>query len=190
MLFRSLRVEADQDIANPTLSTVAAQVRCVASRQQPVLSNWFSPSAFSTNDRVSCGLVTNSYDPNDKLVTPRGAGANGVVAPGSEFTYTIRFQNTGNDTAFVVQVYDTLDVTHLDLSTLQIGASSHRGGAFTITGQGKPVLRWRWERILLPDSATNPAASQGFVTFSIKAKTTAPLASRVRSEERRVGKEC
>lgn len=177
-----LRLEADQDIANPTLSTVTAQVRCLASRAVPVLNNWFSPSAFSTNDRVSCGLITNSYDPNDKQVTPRGAGASGIVAPGSELSYTVRFQNTGNDTAFIVQVYDTLDVTHLDLATLQIGASSHPGGTFTISGQGKPVLHWRWDRILLPDSNTNLAASQGYVTFSIRAKATAPLASTVRNK--------
>lgn len=177
-----LRLEADQDIANPALSTVTAQVRCLNGRQVPVLNNWFSEGAFSVNDRTSCGQVTNSWDPNDKQVSPMGRGPRGVVPPGTELTYTIRFQNTGTDTAFVVQVYDTLDITHLDLATLRIGATSHPGGTFNISGQGRPVLQWRWSRIMLPDSNRNKEGSIGYVTFAIRAKADAPLGTEVRNK--------
>jgi photosystem II stability/assembly factor-like uncharacterized protein len=176
-----LRLEADQDIANPALSTVTAQVRCLNGRPVPVVNNWFSDAAFSVNDRVTCGQITNSYDPNDKQVSPSGRGPRGIVAPGTELTYTIRFQNTGTDTAFVVQVYDTLDITHLDLSTLRIGATSHQGGTFTLSGQGKPVLHWRWDRILLPDSNRNKEGSNGFVSFAIRSKANTALGTEVRN---------
>ena len=76
-----LRLEADQDIANPTLSTVTAQVRCLNGHPVPVVNNWFSDAAFSVGDRTSCGQVTNSYDPNDKEVSPQGRGPRGIVPP-------------------------------------------------------------------------------------------------------------
>jgi uncharacterized repeat protein (TIGR01451 family) len=66
--------------------------------------------------------VRGSYDPNDKqgpaTITPT------QVANGKFIDYTIRFQNTGTDTAFNVVVTDTL-ANNLQANTLEIVSASH-----------------------------------------------------------------
>ena len=105
--------------------------------------------------------VVGSYDPNDKLSNPEGSF---VLQQDSVIDYTIRFQNTGTDTAFTVVVTDTLSVD-LDISTLQIGAGSNPFEYSLETGR---VLKFTFEDILLPDSNVNEAASHGFVGFRIR----------------------
>lgn len=39
--------------------------------------------------------------------------------------YLIRFQNTGNDTAFTVKILNLIDTTKLELSSFEFVASSH-----------------------------------------------------------------
>ena len=47
-------------------------------------------------------ILTCAYDPNDKLVEPLGILDEHYTLMNQELDYTIRFQNTGNDTAFNV----------------------------------------------------------------------------------------
>ncbi|HRH71210.1 MAG TPA: T9SS type A sorting domain-containing protein [Flavobacteriales bacterium] len=111
-------------------------------------------------------LVTGSYDPNDKLaVTSTGASEQMYFIDQDDWIdYTIRFQNTGTDTAFTVVISDTLEAV-LDPASLRVGASSH---PFTWDlGYGN-VLRFRFDDILLPDSNVNEVASHGQVMFRIK----------------------
>lgn len=105
--------------------------------------------------------VTGSYDPNDKLVHPEGIYH---IENDSLLDYTIRFQNTGTDTAFTVVVVDTLAAS-LDVSTFKPGAASHPY-TYTLTGGG--LLTFTFANILLPDSNVNEARSHGLVKFSIK----------------------
>lgn len=116
---------------------------------------------------VSC-----AFDPNDKLVTPVGYGAAGAVDIDLPWLdYTVRFQNTGNDTAFSVTVLDTLDMD-LDPLTMEVVAASH---ALTqIQVDTNRVALFRFDRILLPDSGLNEAASHGFVRFRIKPMAGSP----------------
>jgi uncharacterized repeat protein (TIGR01451 family) len=137
----------------------------------------FPPPDESPLEEIECVTVTNAYDPNDKQVFPTGWGAAGNVEPETEFTYKIRFQNTGTDTAFKVVLVDTLDA-HLDISSLQIGVASH-AYAFKVSGKGKPILTWTFKNILLPDSNTNEEKSHGFVNFSIRPKAGLALGTRL-----------
>ena len=66
--------------------------------------------------------ITGSYDPNDKIVTPIPNAQNVVALTEQPFEYTIRFQNTGNDTAFTVVITDTLD-KDFDISTFNLLAA-------------------------------------------------------------------
>ena len=104
-----------------------------------------------------------SYDPNDKKVEPRGVGDNGLVLKDSRFSYTIRFQNTGNDTAYNVVLVDTLS-SRLDYSTFEFLVSSHE--VYTVLDDNG-VLRFNFKNIFLVDSATNEEGSNGFVKFRI-----------------------
>jgi len=114
---------------------------------------------------IDCEEIIGSYDPNDKLVTPAGVGDRYDIYEGDELTYKIRFQNTGNDTAFTVVLVDTLDVEHLDITTLEVLSNSH---PYTLTVEDAQILTFTFNDILLVDSTANEQASHGFVTFKIK----------------------
>lgn len=116
------------------------------------------------NVKTACGLVTNSYDPNNKTVEPSGVGANGNVSPlTSSYNYTVNFQNTGNAPAFNVFILDTID-SSLDINTLLITGSSHLVSADIIAGN---VVKFSFDNIFLPDSTTDEAASHGYVAYRI-----------------------
>ncbi|MCB9356667.1 MAG: T9SS type A sorting domain-containing protein [Lewinellaceae bacterium] len=118
----------------------------------------------------ACFDVSNSYDPNDKTASPIGIGDQHVIRPGSRLDYTIRFQNSGNDTAFIVVLRDTLS-EDLDPGTLVLQGGSHPYSFALINGN---ILQFTFEGIMLPDSATNPAASQGYVQFGIRHRADLP----------------
>ncbi len=106
-----------------------------------------------------------SYDPNDKLVQPAREGDWTLFE--ETLTYTIRFQNTGNDVAFDVQIRDTLD-PNLDPTSLRVLGTSHPFQLNTSLTDSR-YLVFDFPRIFLPDSTSNPVGSQGFVTFQIDA---------------------
>ncbi len=124
----------------------------------------------SNNTLNKCFPVQNSWDPNFKEVYPRGVGAQGFVAQNTEFTYTIHFQNTGNAQAYNIAILDTMD-TDLDMSTFQIIAASHYVEPHLVGNNG---IKFQFNNIMLPDSASDPEGSQGWVTYKIKAKPGQP----------------
>lgn len=115
---------------------------------------------------IQCEAVVASYDPNDKRGFPLGWHAEHFLENDQEIEYTIRFQNTGNDTAFLIVVRDTLP-PELDPLSVRPGASSHPY-AFDIAGDG--TLAFTFGNIRLPDSTTNEPASHGYVNFTIAQK--------------------
>lgn len=122
-------------------------------------------------------MVTGSFDPNDKKVTPDGAITTAFINNGSYLDYTIRFQNTGTDTAFTVKIKDTLS-TNLDVSSFRmIGASHHYSTDLKPNG----IVEWTFNNILLPDSNVNEPRSHGFVRFRIKPKNTLVPGNQVRN---------
>jgi len=118
---------------------------------------------------LNCEIIRNSYDPNDKQGFPAGLSEENLLLKDQEIKYKIRFQNTGNDTAFTVIIRDTLD-SNLDFNTIRIGQASHN---YTFQQNGKNVA-FVFNTILLPDSTTNEPASHGFIDFYIKQMSTNP----------------
>lgn len=113
--------------------------------------------------------VTASLDPNDKSVTPAGDIPPSFVAGGNYLDYTVRFQNTGNDTAFVVVLRDTLSAL-VDPASFQMVAASH---PYRLQLGKDRDLEWTFDNIALPDSNVNEARSHGFVRYRVKALPTA-----------------
>jgi hypothetical protein len=106
-----------------------------------------------------------AYDPNDKTVTPAGITEQGYVAMDTDwFEYTVRFQNTGNDTAIHVVIVDQLDAD-LDRQTLQLLAWSH---PVEVSGDQFGTVTFSFPNIQLPDSTVNEVASHGFVRYRIR----------------------
>jgi uncharacterized repeat protein (TIGR01451 family) len=119
----------------------------------------------ANNSITHTRTITSAIDPNDKLAST-STGNTDVWHIGNDewIDYTIRFQNTGTDTAFNVVITDTL-FADLDPSSLQIGAGSH---PFTWELKGQGILEFEFANILLPDSNVNEEASHGFVGFRIR----------------------
>ncbi len=130
---------------------------------------WINPISTDTtpvnNHIVFNGIFQGSYDPNDKSVN------NGILEPAdlnNNLKYTIRFQNTGTDTAFTVMIRDTLS-DNLDRSTFRILGASHN---YSFIVRDHSLLEVFFQNILLPDSFTNEPKSHGFVQYSVKPKAT------------------
>ncbi len=110
--------------------------------------------------------ITGSFDPNYKKSNKPDYIDISTVDSSFEFNYSINFQNTGNDTAYKVILIDTLDA-NLDLLTLRDFKSSHD---FTSQLLYNKILKITFDNIMLPDSAANFAASNGFFSYKIKPK--------------------
>jgi hypothetical protein len=133
------------------------------------IESWISSDSLdmapANNYSIKKYHVINSYDPNALLVSPIGLTSAGFIPQNTELIYTTLFQNLGNAAAFKVRIVDTLDVNKLDLSTLSIISASHFYNFSIVNGN---VLVFTFNGINLPDSASNPEGSNGFVSYSIK----------------------
>lgn len=109
-------------------------------------------------------VLTCAFDPNDKQVLPVGDGEQHWTPMGTRFSYTVRFQNTGNSYAEDVEIVDQLDASLLPGSLRVAGASHVVRTTVSSTGE----VRFRFEDIMLPDSTTDPVASQGYVRFTVE----------------------
>jgi hypothetical protein len=122
-----------------------------------------------------CAEVRGSFDPNDKQGFPTGWQEQHLIEKNQPLDYLIRFQNTGNDTAFLVVLRDTLSPL-LAAGTVRPGPGSHPY-QFDLSDEG--VLTFRFPNILLPDSNVNEVASHGYVRFRVEQQPDLPLGSRI-----------
>jgi len=150
---------ADVTFATPT-TTPLGTIETFTATITPLVGDATPPN----NSETQQFTVVSSYDPNYLLVSPQGSGTPGYISTNdSVLKYTIHFQNTGTFQTSVIAIRDTLD-PNLDLSTIQIGASS-----FPVTMKLlNNTLIFLLDPIYLPDSATDPIASNGIVSFYIK----------------------
>jgi uncharacterized repeat protein (TIGR01451 family) len=132
------------------------------------------PDANAVNNTLTqCYTVVNSYDPNIKEVYPSTINPSNT----SEWlTYTVHFQNTGNDTAYTVVVRDTLS-NNVQPETFQYLASSHHA-VIQLFGQ---AMVFTFPKINLVDSATNPPLSEGWIQYKVKTKPNLPLTTQVKN---------
>ncbi|HRB53401.1 MAG TPA: T9SS type A sorting domain-containing protein [Bacteroidia bacterium] len=113
-----------------------------------------------------------SFDPNDILVSRDTLFTTEIPNP-PYLDYIIRFQNTGNDTAFNVKILNPLDTNKLQLNTLEYVASSHPVNMNFIYHERN--MEFKFDNILLPDSNVNEPLSHGFIHYRIKPKTSLVL---------------
>lgn len=127
------------------------------------------------NTFLLTGVVRGSYDPNDKLVNQT------TIPPGyddnAELIYTIRFQNSGTDTAFNVVVKDSI-LSTLNPTSLRVISASHE---FEWTFDENGVAVFTFENILLPDSNVNEPASHGYVMIALKPQSDLPLGTAIQN---------
>ncbi|HLP96644.1 MAG TPA: SprB repeat-containing protein [Saprospiraceae bacterium] len=164
------RIEADQVPGYPEVITVAAGLEgCGGTNNPGVILSLGQPLDPPTSDE-HCGPVLASCDPNDKTAIPTGITADNIIRANQPLDYKIRFQNTGNDTAFKVVIVDTLS-NLLNAQTLEVGASSHPYRVEIYPGN---ILHFVFDPIALPDSNVNEVESHGFVNFRIQQQPDLP----------------
>lgn len=112
-------------------------------------------------------FIRGAFDPNDKQATPQLSRLQ--LASGQYIDYSIRFQNTGTDTAFNVVISDTLS-NDLLANDLQVISASHT----CKTTVKDNIIYFEFLDILLPDSNVNEPKSHGFISFRIKANPVIP----------------
>lgn len=169
---RTWRLEVDQHPLHPGNSHPNAVVELCgnAANWTPNLVNTMPLDDADPVVDIYCGLVTGSYDPNDKTGYPLGIGPDHWISPNGKLDYVIRFQNTGTDTAFTIVVRDTLDMD-LNIYSVNSGVASN---PYSFRMYGPRVLEWTFNNILLPDSTTDEPGSHGFVTFSVNQMPNLP----------------
>ena len=118
-----------------------------------------------------------SFDPNDKSAANAGFIYKADVDAGQPVAYTIRFQNTGNDTAFNVVIKDTLDAK-LDSNSIEMLQASH---AYQLAITDGKYLTWTFNNILLPDSNRNELASHGYIVYRIKPKSNLTVGDTIKN---------
>ena len=174
------RLEADQVPHFPSASTPSITIEnCGTGVASRGFVNQMPQNTVAPDVEKICLPIRDSYDPNDKQVSPSGVGTGKLVKHKVPLDYLIRFQNTGTDTAYKVVIIDTLD-QNLDLSTLEFGASSHPY-KIEFTGSGKPILKLTFDKINLVDSFTNEPKSHGFVSFKITPYDSIPNGTLVKN---------
>jgi len=123
-------------------------------------------------------LTTGAIDPNDILVNRAVLFSSEILNP-PYLDYIIRFQNTGNDTAFNVKILNPLDTTKLQLNTLEFVASSHPVDMSFIYHEQN--IQFLFNNILLPDSNTNELLSHGFIRYRIIPKSNMMIGDSIRN---------
>jgi uncharacterized repeat protein (TIGR01451 family) len=178
---RTVRLEADQRPAHPDKRQSNITIEACGTNNGGKVSKGYV-CQFPQDDEepevaIQCLPIIDSFDPNDKAVSPEGVTDQHYTPTGRALDYVVRFQNTGTAVAYEVVVVDTLS-EHLDISTLRVGAVSHPY-KLSVSGKGRPVLTFTFNNINLPDSNANEPASHGRIQFSIRPKAGLPEKTRV-----------
>jgi uncharacterized repeat protein (TIGR01451 family) len=123
-------------------------------------------NGYTSYEYNTCEPIYDAYDPNQKSVSPTGAGPNHFIDTNVVLEYTIDFQNTGTASAYTVVVTDTL-APYLDINTARMEISSN---PCQMQLSGSNLLTFTFNHINLPDSSVSPLLSSGFVKFRVNQK--------------------
>ena len=129
----------------------------------------------SNNYCIRVDSVTGSWDPNAKAVTPEG-----YIRAGTKLTYTINFENTGNDTAFNIYVMDTLS-DNLDPKSLAVVVASAAMNVSVFSDGIHNIAKFDFPHINLLDS-THVDQNSGMLIYSINAKAGLPNGTVINNE--------
>ncbi|MBL0310108.1 MAG: T9SS type A sorting domain-containing protein [Bacteroidetes bacterium] len=154
-------------IIQPDTTAQAGQQICITVSVSPTTGD----NNPTNNVLTQCFEVRTSYDPNDKAVYPSGD----ILPEQDWLTYTIRFQNTGNDTAIHVQIIDTLD-SDIDMASFKLLAYSHENITQILEGG---IVKFNFPNIYLPDSNVNEPLSHGYIQYKVKLKDNLPIGTNI-----------
>ena len=130
------------------------------------------------NQSITLTTVRGSFDPNDILVN-RTSITTAELSPPLDLIYTIRFQNTGTDTAFNVSINNPISA-YLNPTSFELLESSHPS---LVTYDNTNRTFWfDFDNILLPDSNIDQEKSNGFIKYRIKPYSSLVPGNTIRNE--------
>lgn len=109
--------------------------------------------------------IVNGYDPNLISIVPEGSCNELYLDMDELYTFTIQFQNTGNDEAWGIVIQNHID-SGLDYNSLVITGASHD---YSVSSIVNGIVSFNFPEIYLPDSTSDEINSHGFITYQIKA---------------------
>ena len=115
--------------------------------------------------KMNCTPNPPPYDPNYKDVTPKRNMEGGIFVGDEWLTYKVHCQNDGLGRAVDVVMVDTIDITKLNINTLEVISSSH---PMRMVRRGTNVVAFEFHNVQLASSHNDLAGSQAEVTFKIK----------------------
>ncbi|MCF8245324.1 MAG: T9SS type A sorting domain-containing protein [Saprospiraceae bacterium] len=175
------RLEAAEVAFHPYETFASATVEGCSDGSSPVtfgFVNLFPLADANPFEDLDCQENIGSFDPNDKVGLPLGVEAEHFIKQNQDLTYTIRFQNTGTDTAFNILIVDSLSAS-LNPATIRLLGSSHPA---RIELKGNGVAKFIFSNIMLPDSNVNEMASHGFVRFAIEQRADLLIGTQIENE--------
>lgn len=117
----------------------------------------------ANNSATNTQIIIGAYDPNDKMEAHGERILHATFTPNDFLTYTIRFENTGNASAFNVRVNDVLN-SQLDTNSIRMISASHS----YVMDRVDNNINWYFDDIMLPPSVANTQIGKGYITFMIK----------------------
>lgn len=120
----------------------------------------------ANNTVIRVDTIHAAYDPNFKDVSPQGD-----ITAGTVLTYTVSFENTGNDTAMNIYVLDTLSDNLLPNTFSLVASTAEVQTQVVPYGAGHHLLKFDFPNINLPDSSHH-GLCDGMIVFRIQTKPT------------------
>jgi uncharacterized repeat protein (TIGR01451 family) len=144
----------------PLSTTVGGDTACNYALNTPTTGD-----LNTVNNVVSiCDSIRSSWDPNEMTVSPERN-----IQQDSLLTYSIQFENLGNDTAFNIHIQDTLS-QYLDARSLRLLSSTHPVSITVYQDGGKDIVKFDFPGINLGDK-NHPLSNKGVLTYSIRTST-------------------
>ncbi|GAB5538814.1 MAG: hypothetical protein Salg2KO_09170 [Salibacteraceae bacterium] len=138
-----------------------------------------SNDSIPANNSINyCREINVSYDPNNKINLPSGLGPLGLTDTStSMISYRVNFQNTGTAPAQNIYIIDTIS-DHFDMASFRLLNTSH-DDVFSFKYLDNNIVRFDFTQIYLPDSASDPEGSQGYIDFEIDLKPNLPIGTTI-----------
>lgn len=136
----------------------------------------FNPAYVCNKGEVTaeyCEVILDSYDPNDLTVEPHGELDPRYILKEQQLSGTIRYQNTGTDTAYDVRIELPLDWSQFDISTFQL-LSSDAPSVDAHLRDDQAVI-FNLPDVRLPHEDIDSVGSIGFVRYTVRAKNSIPI---------------
>lgn len=144
--------------------------------------NEINDDDLNNNSDTLIEKLVSAIDPNDK-----NTKQNHKILPQTKvIDYKIRFQNTGYDTAYNIQVIDTLDPNFVISIEGVLMSSSHKYElapiAWLQNGKYRYKYAWIFRNVLLPDNKTNEELSNGYIDFKINLRDKLEIGTNIRNK--------